>query len=441
MNKEGLKIIKAEIRNFKNITEKTIDFGGKSALIIGANTIGKSSLLQAIQSPLNAKFVPSKPIKEGEEKGSVELEIAGTVEGEYMRYFIDMYFNDRDKKGRLVIKDEDGGDVPGGKSMISSIVGNIGFDIFEFISLGQTKDGKVSKPGVKQQIEILKSFLSLEDQKKLSGLDSEKKEIYDSRTEINREIKFNEAKIVEHDLSQDDIQKYSKKMDDSALKEELINIGEEISKYDRIKNGVEDKAEERVTGAAYIENLKEELRKATEKQAELEDELVKGRKWLENRERPSVMGIEKKMVDIEEHNIMHRIVSELSSYHANLLENKKLSEAKTDRYKKIDKEKAEIFKSSKLPVKGLEFTDDEILYKGLPFNETQHPSSTIIGIGIKIAMAMNPNLRLLTIKDGSLLDKKTRDFILKIVEEKGYQIFIEIVDFEGGDLKVEFIES
>jgi len=56
-------------------------------------------------------------------------------------------------------------------------------------------------------------------------------------------------------------------------------------------------------------------------------------------------------------------------------------------------------------------------------------------------MAMNPNLRLMVIKDGSLLDKKTLEYILKICESKGYQLLIEMVDRDGGDLSIEFVEK
>jgi len=442
MNKDGLKLLKAEIKNFKNIEHKSIDFGGKSAIILGANRKGKSSLIQALMSPMNSKLLPAKPIKDGEDTASIELTIGGSISGKDVVYHIDMYFSEKDQKGRLVITDEDGGKIPGGKSMVETIVGNIGFDILEFIDLGLTKDGKVSKPGVMQQIEVLKGFMPLEARKKLMALDNESKEVYDERAEINKDIKSNESKLKDVEMDPEEIEKYSTKIDDSDVKSKMSSIGEEISEYDRIFRGVEDKQKLWVEKAAEIQVLTEKLKKLEEENQETRNQVTKGKKWLEGKVRPSMDSLTEELDKIQKHNDIHKLVMERQEFAKNVRELSEKSNAKGDRLLAIKSEKAEIFTENPLPVKGLEFTEEEILYDGLPFNENQHPSSTIIGIGIKVAMAMNPNLKVLVIKDGSLLDKKTLNFILKLVEKENYQLFIEMVDYEGEkDVTVEFIEK
>jgi len=78
MNTEnGLKIISAEITNFKNITHREINFEGRSAIIIGPNEAGKSSLIQAICSGVDSKMMPAEPLKKGEDRGSVEIVAGG----------------------------------------------------------------------------------------------------------------------------------------------------------------------------------------------------------------------------------------------------------------------------------------------------------------------------------------------------------------------------
>jgi hypothetical protein len=94
-----------------------------------------------------------------------------------------------------------------------------------------------------------------------------------------------------------------------------------------------------------------------------------------------------------------------------------------------------------MPVKGLAFDEENVTFRDLPLSEGNIPTSQLIGIGLKIGMALNPNLRLLVIRDGSLLDDKTMKFILKTCEEKGYQLLIEVVKHEGGELSLEFIEK
>jgi len=185
-----------------------------------------------LMSPMNSKLLPAKPIKDGEDTASIELTIGGSIAGKDVVYHIDMYFSEKYHKGHLVITDEDGGKIPGGKSMVETIVGNIGFDILEFIDLGLTKDGKVSKPGVMQQIEVLKGFMPLEARKKLMALDNESKEVYDERAEINKDIKSNESKLKDVEMDPEEIEKYSTKLDDSDVKKKMNDIGETISTFD-----------------------------------------------------------------------------------------------------------------------------------------------------------------------------------------------------------------
>jgi hypothetical protein len=56
-------------------------------------------------------------------------------------------------------------------------------------------------------------------------------------------------------------------------------------------------------------------------------------------------------------------------------------------------------------------------------------------------MAMNPNLRVMIIKDGSLLDKETLNKIINIADKRGYYLLIEVVDSEQEDLELRFVES
>lgn len=73
---DGLHIKSATITNFKNIDYKQIDIDGRTLLVSGKNRQGKSSLLQALTSPLNAKVIPQRPVKDGEEQGNVEIELS-----------------------------------------------------------------------------------------------------------------------------------------------------------------------------------------------------------------------------------------------------------------------------------------------------------------------------------------------------------------------------
>jgi len=65
-------------------------------------------------------------------------------------------------------------------------------------------------------------------------------------------------------------------------------------------------------------------------------------------------------------------------------------------------QKREAVASAKLPVDGIEFGDGEIMFKGVPFSQASDAER--LTVSIAIAMAMNPKLRVIRVRDGSLLD-------------------------------------
>ncbi len=445
----GLKLIKAEVTNFKNIDHRIVDMDGRSMVIIGKNGAGKSSLIQALMSPLNAKMVPAEPIKDGEERASVELTISGKLHGEETLYRVDMYFTPGNKKGRLVVTNSDGEAIKGAtKSIVNSIVGNIGFDMFEFLDMAKTKEGKVSKPGIKKQIDVLKGFMKPEEKDQMHSIETEYKEKYEERTGYNSRIKQLEAFLQNSEYTQEEIDKYSKPIDASKIQQQSSEMAKKISNHDSVLKGIESKEDEIKAKEEDVEDIKNEIKKLQEKLkgkenaiSDLKKDIQKGKEWLEKNPKPNPEDIDKQLAEINEHNAKHEEIRSFIEKNNELNDCKDKSNFISNELKELEEQKKKVMSSSSLPVKGLSFDEDQIYYKGLPFVEGQIPTSTLIGIGTKIAMAMNPNLKVLTIHDGSLLDKETLSAVIKMTEKYGYQLLIEIVDQNGGDLDIKFTEE
>jgi len=254
-----MKILSAVIENFKNIEAKTVELNGKSIMVVGSNGKGKSSFIQALMSPLDSKYTPSKPIKDGEERGTIQLVVGGEIGGRNRTYTIDTYFTPSNEKGRVVVTNDEGEETKNAKGFVKDIVGNIGFDMFEFISLGRTKEGKVSTPGVRQQIEILKGLMPKEIRHKLEDIDAEYETQYADRQYDNRKISELEAYMGNSEYSQEDIKKYSTKIDVKLLNEELTSISVSRLNTQKYINNVDHyaKAVDRLTDDLRIaqENL------------------------------------------------------------------------------------------------------------------------------------------------------------------------------------------
>ena len=436
---EGIKVLSLVVENFKNIEKTEVDFAGRSATIIGKNGAGKSSLIQAICSPIDSNYIPAKPVKKGEERGSIELTIGGSLHGEEETYTLGLHFSEKHKKGRITVTNGEGEKVNGGKQFISDIVGNIGFDIQEFIKLGVTSSGSISKPGTQEQIEILKKLMPKDVLKQMHDLDKEFKDVYEARADVNRDISHAKSKLEGHDFSQDELERYNEVVDTEGIVSKMTNIEKELEKYNKVFSTVDsllDSIPLKQERLALLEEKVEALH--AEITADI-DKLDKGEVWLGKKTKPS---IEAMNIELSNANIHNNKVKEVKSLQDSQIAIRLLqenSEANTERLDKIKREKKQIFTSSPLPVKGLTFDEEGIYFKGLPFVEGQHPSSTIISIGAKIGMALNPNLRMLVIKDGSLLDKKTLKWLVTQCEKENYQLFVEMVA-DNEEVEIEFIE-
>ena len=79
----------------------------------------------------------------------------------------------------------------------------------------------------------------------------------------------------------------------------------------------------------------------------------------------------------------------------------------------------------KIPVSGLTFSDDGLDYNNIPLSQCSDGEKLMVSMGI--SMALNPTLRVLRIKDGSLLGPKNMAILKETVKEEGFQLWIEMV--------------
>ena len=84
---------------------------------------------------------------------------------------------------------------------------------------------------------------------------------------------------------------------------------------------------------------------------------------------------------------------------------------------------------AKFPVAGLGFGDGCVTYKDIPLSQAS--SAEQIRVSMAIAMATNPDLKVIHIAAGSLLDSEGMNIIKEMAESGDYQVWIEKVDESG----------
>ena len=93
-------------------------------------------------------------------------------------------------------------------------------------------------------------------------------------------------------------------------------------------------------------------------------------------------------------------------------------------------DKAEKIAAAKLPVNGLGFGDGFITLNGLPFKQASDAER--LRTSVAIAMALNPKLRLILVKDGSCLSPKSMKILEDMANEKDFSVWIERQVGTGG---------
>lgn len=442
LDHDGLKVLRLEIDKYKNIDHKVVDIGGHSMFFIGPNAAGKSTLIQAIKSPMDSKEIPSKPIKEGWDRATVRVAIGGTIHGEKKQYMLDLYYTQANQKGKLVVFDEHGAQQKAPATFVKSLVGSISFDIFEFIKKSPAEKVKALKQLSGREHDI--DMMDVEIAKAKSALDASR----------NHEYVLN-GQMGNHAFTQEEIDRYENPIDTDPIHADLSAVDKEMANINHVEQKTAEFARAVVEKQAYIEKYKAKILELHQEIANLEvrieettqevyaakDKEAAGLKWLQEHPKPSAAEISKRLEEATRHNEKHQQILDLSKKQGELIKVKGEIDTWKSKIEFAKKKKADIIARSQLPVKGLSFSDDEIFIDGLPLEKQQINSARLIDVGAEIAMAMNPNLKVIFISDGSLLDKTTTKILLDKIEKRGYQAFIEMVNFSGTDLEIKFSED
>jgi hypothetical protein len=127
-------------------------------------------------------------------------------------------------------------------------------------------------------------------------------------------------------------------------------------------------------------------------------------------------------------------VREGITYRALLAETDELRkeyETLSDTIKQIDQDKAEKVKNADLPLDGLELTDDGIMFNGVMFGQLS--TAEQIRISTLVAMAQNPELKIVLVREGALVNRANLGMMAELAASRNYQLWIEKFQEEPSD--------
>jgi DNA repair exonuclease SbcCD ATPase subunit len=400
-----MNILNLSITDLKRISAIEIDpTTGKPVILTGDNGQGKSSVLDGIMLALSNTGLDD-PIRHGRPAAQIKL----TLGGDKAEYLLERKIT---KKGSyLTLTDANGIPVQKAQTFLNGLLGNYAFDPLEFTRL---------KP--KDQVEALKVAAGLD----FTDLDAKRAEYYAERTTVGRDGKEAAAQLA-------------------AVPEPGENVpAEEVSAAELVDNlrGLEEReravsiADAAVTTAkachskacAEVIRLKEALSAAEETASEMKSimdtriqELAKAAEQAPTAEQ--IAAARQSIAQVDETNRAVRSARK----HRELSE--RVTKLRADyatldrRIEEIDIEKANSVKDARLPVDGLELTDEGVMMNGCFFSQLS--TAEQIRISALVAMSQNPGLKIIVIREGALMNAGNLAMLAEMAAEQGYQLWIE----------------
>jgi hypothetical protein len=427
-----MNITRLEVVNFKRIRTVEISPDGSVVQLRGNNEQGKSSVLDAVSAVLGGeRMCPKEPIRRGETEAVVRCRIDSYAD--FGPILLERGFRLRDDgsvTSSLKITSEQGVKLDKPQRRLDELVGALSFDPLAFL-----------REEPKKQAEIVRQAAGVD----LTLFDARRAKVYEERTEVNRQVTAAKARLAALPL----VVAPDEELSAADLLEEQ-NRRQEVSAENEKK-----RAALRRAGADY-NAAKDDVERATAEVARLEELLQKARDHLageiaalgqirEEGKRlkeeaagltdPDMTEIPAKLKDIEETNRCVRAKKERAAVIAELDRAEKTAAEMTVEIERIDEEKRRALAGATLPVDGLSFTAEGVILKGLPFEQASQAGQ--LRVSAAMAIAMNPKLKVMLIRDGSLLDARSLAMLADMAEAAGAQVWIEMVGKEGGGIVIE----
>jgi ABC-type cobalamin/Fe3+-siderophores transport system ATPase subunit len=402
-------LIELTASNFKRLTAARIAVNPESPegtiVLTGENGAGKSSVIDAIVAALGGeRAAPEKPVKTGTDKAKIVLK---TEELIVTRTFT------ADGGGTLTVKDASGRNFSSPQNLLNNLASKIGFDPLEF-----------SRMDAKKQSETLLKICPVDIDLVANAADQKK--AYDERRDWGKSVKETEAQLA---LVPDTAGAPDEEVSIFSLTQKLAEIHNKAVQRDTKVQAIKSK---RDAAEKAKKDREEYLRKAgecgrdmallTQQADEMEASLEKGESLFDD-----AKAIEQQIANAEKNNALARTAKQRKEIEARLAAAKQQRDAADSRLTELQQERSGALLVASFPVDGLSLDENgNVTLYGEPFSQAS--TSQQIKVGVALAAAANPALKLAFVRDGSLLDKASMKELAEMTAAHDMQVIIERVE-------------
>lgn len=404
----GLRVIQLEVSAFKGIRAVCIKPDGQPVVeIAGRNGAGKSSVLDALLTVFS-KGGPDKPIRNGYKAAEIEVDV-----GEYRAM---VRITPSGKKIEVIAKD--GKAIASPAAFLASQVGQLWADPLEFTHLPP-----------REQVKVLQ---------RVTGLDERFAEIEDRKKKALEDLRTAEASekflTTQYASMQDPGPGPETETPATDVMARLEAAQLTLNRRAKATTYLSDLDLMRSAAERLVRDLETQLKDARDRlggvMAEYQSEKFKAAQELVTPPAPDIAALQRELAGLATHNETVRTRAAYRNIKG------KLAAAQEERkncmraVEAVDADRTLAMESARLPIPGLTFTEDGLFLDGVPFSQAN--TAAQLRVGVAIALANNPKLRVVLVRNGSVLDSAGLKTLHEIMVEHGAQAIVErVTDGDG----------
>lgn len=441
-----------EIDSFLRLRVVRINPQGSSAVIVGGNNAnGKSSVLAAICAALGGKdMCPEDPIHHGDTRATIKLTLRSGL-------IVERKFLASGGTSLKVTGPE--GQFTSPQSVLNALLGEISFDPLAFSRMKkQDRADLVMKVAGLDLCEANSVIESCYDTRRLRSKDArEKRSLAAQHPVIDGAVEPISVSQVSTELQQTQARN-KQRMDADAVVQKVIDKGNGLKA--EIERELKDGKRLASRGPeidASIASLEEQIR-ALQRQCEALDQqkmdlaqqmATQGERFSQvqasldaaKKEYADVIASREVLGALEDEQPLLQKIRDAEQHNASLVRSQQAQQCEADAVAAEQASAAAeadlaaardardtLIRGAKMPLEGLGFNNDgELIYQGVLFDQASSAQQIQVGMSIALVTLPNPGIRIILIRDGSLLDDEMLSAVVLMAEANNAQVVIERV--------------
>lgn len=415
--------------NYKRLRVVEIHPKGRMVKITGKNGQGKTSVLDAIYAGLvGARAFAEKPVRKGADKARIKIDLGELIVTRTITPTGTQTLHVENAKGTKIASPQ---------TMLDELLGKMTFDPLQFIQM---------KP--KEQVEMLRTVADIGLD--VDALNAANTADYDERRIVNRDVERLQVE-VNAVIVQDGLPKA--KVDESAILEKINHanaanakagatlrkkqeLGAELGKAQAAESQhlqfIHEQEEKIKQLKAELAKAEKNLLAAVSTKRSMEQATADARAAYESAPEGEVVDVALFTAELAQAQLANREIDKRTrreTLEKELREKQNRAAELTRSMEARNEQKNAAMANAKMPVAGLTFDENQVLFNGIPISQLGEAEQ--IRISASIAMAASPKVRIMRILHGEAMDDDSLAVLEQMAEERDFQVWMAKVDSSG----------